>query len=188
MFTGKHQCQSLFLSCIFIKKETLVQGFSCEFCKTIQNTFFTQHLWMIASILQQLLAIIYSWQLSSSEKSLVGKKIDPFISGILLILISFFHFFLSFFSFSLTNACLPCQLCKAYAVLWAANLFVGLKALNAMILINFENSNSISNIFQETRFLSFDGPSNYLFLFQNHPQTFTWTFTSKLLNVIWSKH
>ena len=26
--------------------------------------------------------------------------------------------------FSLTNACLPCRLCKAYVVLWAANRFV----------------------------------------------------------------
>ena len=29
-----------------------------------------------------------------------------------------------FFSFSLTNACLPCQLRKAYGVVWAANGFV----------------------------------------------------------------
>ena len=44
---------------------------------------------MTASILQQLLAlyfaIIYSWELSSSEKSLVGKKIHPYIKRILQI-------------------------------------------------------------------------------------------------------
>ena len=38
-FTGKHLCQSLFfskvagLACNFIKKETLAQVFSCEFCE-----------------------------------------------------------------------------------------------------------------------------------------------------------
>ena len=44
---------------------------------------------MTASILQQLLALyfalIYTWQLSSSEKSLVGKKINPYILRILQI-------------------------------------------------------------------------------------------------------
>ena len=57
--TGKHLCQSLFLNkveggcfliklqaeaCNFIKKETLAQGFSCDFCEIFQNTFFTEHL------------------------------------------------------------------------------------------------------------------------------------------------
>ena len=39
---------------------------------------------MTVSILEQLMAlyfaIIYSWQILSSEKSLVGKKIPPYIS------------------------------------------------------------------------------------------------------------
>ena len=44
-FTGKHLCQSLFFNkvaggaCNFIKKETLAQVFSCEFCKIFKNTF-----------------------------------------------------------------------------------------------------------------------------------------------------
>ena len=29
----------------FIKKETLIQVFSCEFYKISKNTFFTGHLW-----------------------------------------------------------------------------------------------------------------------------------------------
>ena len=33
------------LACNFIKKETLVQVFSCVFCKIFKNTFFTEHLW-----------------------------------------------------------------------------------------------------------------------------------------------
>ena len=63
IFTGEYLCQSLYVSCTVIKKETLVRGFSCEFCK--KNNCFTEHLWMIASILQLLLAlyitIMYSY-------------------------------------------------------------------------------------------------------------------------------
>ena len=45
-FTGKHLCQSLFFNkvadsaCNFIKKETLAQAFSYEFCEVSKNTFF----------------------------------------------------------------------------------------------------------------------------------------------------
>ena len=78
IFTGKHLCQGLSLSCNFVKKETLAYRFSSECCKIFKNTFFTEHLWMTAFILQQLLplhfGIIYSWLLSSSEKTLVWKK------------------------------------------------------------------------------------------------------------------
>ena len=59
-FTGKHLCQSLFLiklqasglqqACNFIKKKTLAQVFSCEFCEISKNTFFTEHLWTTASV------------------------------------------------------------------------------------------------------------------------------------------
>ena len=38
-FTGIHLCQSL-----FIKKETLVQVFSCEFCEISKRSFSTEHL------------------------------------------------------------------------------------------------------------------------------------------------
>ena len=33
----------------FIKKGTLAQVFSCEFCEIFKNTFFTEHLWTTAS-------------------------------------------------------------------------------------------------------------------------------------------
>ena len=33
----------------FIKKETLTQVFSCEYCEISKNTFFTEHLWATAS-------------------------------------------------------------------------------------------------------------------------------------------
>ena len=34
----------------FIKKETLAQVFSCEFCEIFKNTFFTEHLQTTASL------------------------------------------------------------------------------------------------------------------------------------------
>ena len=54
-FTGKHLCQSLFFknvtgaACNLIEKETLAQVFSCEFCESSKNTFFTEHVWATAS-------------------------------------------------------------------------------------------------------------------------------------------
>ena len=49
-FTGKHLCQSFVFNKVvikkarFIKKETLTQVVSCEFCKISKNIFFTEHL------------------------------------------------------------------------------------------------------------------------------------------------
>ena len=55
-FTRKHLCQSLFFnnvagprSAILLKKETLAQVFSCEYCKIPKNTFFKEHLGTTAS-------------------------------------------------------------------------------------------------------------------------------------------
>ena len=80
--------ESLFKLQLYLKK-TLVQGFSCEFCKIFKNTFFSEHLWMTASILRQLLtlcfAIIYSWQHLSSDKSLVREKNHPYTLNLLQI-------------------------------------------------------------------------------------------------------
>ena len=36
-------------ACNVIKKETLAQVFSCEFCEISKNTFFAEHLWTTAS-------------------------------------------------------------------------------------------------------------------------------------------
>ena len=55
-FTGKHLCQRLFFKKVaglglnFIKKETLAQVFSCEFCEISMNTFFTEHIPTTASV------------------------------------------------------------------------------------------------------------------------------------------
>ena len=49
----KHLCWSLFLIklqaqvCVFIKKETLTQVFSCEYCKIFKKSFFIKHLLFI---------------------------------------------------------------------------------------------------------------------------------------------
>ena len=40
--------------CNFIKKETLTEVFSCEFCEISENTFFAEHLWTTASEQKQL--------------------------------------------------------------------------------------------------------------------------------------
>ena len=51
-FTGKHLCQSLFLNKVpglynFIKKKTLAQMFSCEFCEISKNIFLHKTLWWL---------------------------------------------------------------------------------------------------------------------------------------------
>ena len=43
-FIGKHLPQSLLMTCNFIKKATLAQVFSCEFCKILPEHFLTEHL------------------------------------------------------------------------------------------------------------------------------------------------
>ena len=54
-FAEKNLCESLFFNKVagqtsnFIKKETLAQGFFCEFCEISKNIFFTEHLWTTAS-------------------------------------------------------------------------------------------------------------------------------------------
>ena len=50
--------------CKFIKKDTLAQVFSCEFCKISTNTFFTEHLRTTASGITPCDSVIsYDWSL-----------------------------------------------------------------------------------------------------------------------------
>ena len=46
-FTGKHLLRPQ--ACNFIKKETLAQVFSCEFCEIFKSTSFTERLQTTAS-------------------------------------------------------------------------------------------------------------------------------------------
>ena len=148
---GKHLFQSSFLTCNFIKWETLAQGFFYEFCNIFKNNLFTKHMWMTAFILPQLLplhfAIIYSLQLSSSERSSMYlkefKNLDFF----------FFSFFLIFHLFCYFLWQMPIYLGSyAKSILYSEPPTVSLaqRHLSTMILNNFENLNFISNIFQET--------------------------------------
>ena len=111
---------------------------------------------MTDSSLQQLLAsyfaITYTWQLSSSEKLLVGKQnssihfndltdLDFFYKHIVFIL-----FENSLFTLMVTQSVKP-------------TVLLARRHPNTMLLTNFENINSISNIFQETQdFLGFKDP------------------------------
>ena len=49
-----------FSACNFIKKETLAQVVSCEFCEISKNTFFTEHLWETASVEENFLKLLSS--------------------------------------------------------------------------------------------------------------------------------
>ena len=74
-FAGKHLCQSLFLTkllaaCNFITKETLAQVFSCEFCEISKNTFFTEHLWVTASVCSCRKSFKLSLKRKNSQKQL----------------------------------------------------------------------------------------------------------------------
>ena len=45
----ENTCARVSFFCNFVKKETVAQVFSCEFCEISKNTFFTEHLWATAS-------------------------------------------------------------------------------------------------------------------------------------------
>ena len=74
-FTEKHLCQSILFNKVTglrpIKKETLARVFSCEFCEISKNTFFTERLWITASIhsMTSLLNVINGQQAFVSPSS-----------------------------------------------------------------------------------------------------------------------
>ena len=89
------------------------------------------------------------------------------ISRILRFRFLFFHFF------SFDKCLLPCRLHKVAAAFWAANRFVGSKRPKHNVFDQFWKCKFHFEHFpRKTRFLSFNGPSNYLYLFKNHRQTF----------------
>ena len=112
-----------------MKKQTLIHGLSCEICKN-----FSEHIFYRAPLNDPLYfatvaGFIYSCQFSSSEKSLVGKRIHPYISSRIL------EIYISFIFIFLRNTCLLSRFCQVYTLLWAAN---HLKQLNTMLLTNFK--------------------------------------------------
>ena len=56
-FTGKRLCQSL-----FIKKETLAQVFSCEFCEIFWSTFFNRTPLVVGSVSSQWSLFLNPWK------------------------------------------------------------------------------------------------------------------------------
>ena len=54
-------------ACNFIKKDTLAQGCSCEFCEISKNSFFTEYLWTTTSI------VFSSWWTVSKEIFVVSR-------------------------------------------------------------------------------------------------------------------
>ena len=60
-------------ACNFIKKDTLVQVFSREFCKMSKNIFFTEYLQMTASVHYQYRFTDWSPQMSQMSQGLMTK-------------------------------------------------------------------------------------------------------------------
>ena len=59
-------------ACNFIKKDTLAQAFSCEFCEISKSTFFTEHIWTTASK-KMTFRLWFSWRFSEILKSFSWK-------------------------------------------------------------------------------------------------------------------
>ena len=66
--------------CNFIKKETLAQVFSCEFCEISKNIFFTEHLW--ATPFQLAIHFVFYKQRSITAKR--SSKLNHFTITIIL--------------------------------------------------------------------------------------------------------
>ena len=61
-------------ACNFIKKETLAQVFSCEFCKIFKKTFFTENFLKTASAIQKRFSLKMLSNVIVLEISLKGLK------------------------------------------------------------------------------------------------------------------
>ena len=96
--------QSLFKpqACKFIKKETLAQVFSCDFCEVFKNTFFTEHLWTTASeYLQQVRCRSSAWNFPVVSFSKIFAIRNTYFQEHLRVF--FIHLF--FLAFFLTAMC-----------------------------------------------------------------------------------
>ena len=96
--TGKRQYQSLFFNkaCNFIKKETLAQVFSCEFCEISRNTFLHRTLLVAASAflsLAQSMLIFLSFRslLFRPNQHLSNKSIKQTINSWRIVLIGYWR-------------------------------------------------------------------------------------------------
>ena len=53
---------------LFIKKETLAQVFSCQFCEISKNIFFTEHVWTTASVPENIKLKVFCFRESGDKK------------------------------------------------------------------------------------------------------------------------
>ena len=98
---------SLSILLLLIKKETLAQVFSCDFCQISKNTFYTEHSWAIASILRE------GRRLKQIEISIISKlhkENDKKNKNVLTFLIFYLcsSFFFSGFAFYKEALCFIC--------------------------------------------------------------------------------
>ena len=91
-FKGELLCQSLLFEKVaglrpylFIKNGTPAQVFSCEFCKTSKNTFFTEHLWwlLLWTDLGLTLIMVTFWRCLATLFWTVAFLLNPFLPMIL---------------------------------------------------------------------------------------------------------
>ena len=60
-------------ACNFIKKETLAQVFSCEFCEISKNTFFfTEHLWWLLLVMSTLSQVFPTLDFLQNHRTVFG--------------------------------------------------------------------------------------------------------------------
>ena len=91
-------------ACNFIKKETLAQVFSCEFCEISKNAFFTEHLWTTPCRNEvERHTLNYSGRSSNSGNYLFGRSSNSgnYLSSALLLSCRRFSFDLSYTVFSI---------------------------------------------------------------------------------------
>ena len=93
-----HKITAFNEACSFIKKGTLAQVFSCEFCQISKNIFFTEHLWATASILREgrRLKQIEISIISKLTKKIIKKEKCSYIFYFLLVVLILFLFGLHF--------------------------------------------------------------------------------------------
>ena len=120
---------------------------------------------MTASILQQFLAlssgIIYSWQWLLKKWEAISREKN---SSIYLKDFTDLDFFFSLFSFSLSNACFTSSVTQGICCTLSANRFVGSETPKHNDFDQFWKFKFYFKHFhRNTQFLSFDGPSNYLY-------------------------
>ena len=122
---GRHQRCSIK---VFVRPTTLSKkrlwhrGFPVNFSRFLKTPFFQKTLndcFCFETVAGFMLCNYIELPISKYWKD-IRKKVHPYILQILQI-----SFTRIFFSFSLTIVCLHCRLRKAYALIWAANRFVG---------------------------------------------------------------